>query len=184
MKNPPSVQETQVQSWVGIPFLDLLEKEMATTSVFLPRKSHGQRSLSGSSPWGQQRVEHCLATDHAHLFIFSEKKKKSLLKPWALQKSACTILHSHQQYISNLVFKCSPKFSDVIICYFTHPNRCVMSHHTFNFHFHNELMMWNIFSHVNGHLYINLVTIMFIYFVHLYIVYFMLNLGIFIYSRY
>ena len=76
MKNPPSVQETQVQSWVGIPFLDLLEKEMATTSVFLPRKSHGQRSLSGSSPWGQQRVEHCLATDHAHLFISSEKKKK------------------------------------------------------------------------------------------------------------
>jgi len=50
---------------------------MATTSVFLPWKSHGQGSLSGSSLWGQQRVEHCLATDHAHLFIFSERKKKN-----------------------------------------------------------------------------------------------------------
>ena len=51
---------------------------MATTSVFLPWKSHGQGSLSGSSLWGQQRVEHCLATDHAHLFIFSERKKKKI----------------------------------------------------------------------------------------------------------
>ena len=40
------------------------------------------------------------------------------------------------------------------------------------------------FSHIDVHLYISLVTIMFIYFVHLYIVYFMFNLGIFIYSKY
>ncbi|KAM7231060.1 hypothetical protein CapIbe_017505 [Capra ibex] len=31
---------------------DPLEKEMATHSVFLPGKSHGQRSLMGYSPWG------------------------------------------------------------------------------------------------------------------------------------
>ena len=30
---------------------DPLEKEMATHSVFLPEKSHGQRSLVGYSPW-------------------------------------------------------------------------------------------------------------------------------------
>ena len=29
---------------------DPLEKEMATHSIFLPRKSHGQRSLVGYSP--------------------------------------------------------------------------------------------------------------------------------------
>ena len=82
VKNPPSVQETRVQSWVGVPFLDLLEKEMATGSEFSPRKSHGQRSLAGFSPWGQQKVGHCLATDHTHRSIyFSLKKKKSLLKP-------------------------------------------------------------------------------------------------------
>ena len=31
---------------------DPLEKEMATTPVFLPEKSHGQRSLVSYSPWG------------------------------------------------------------------------------------------------------------------------------------
>ena len=30
----------------------LLEKEKATTPVFLPRKVHGQRNLAGHSPWG------------------------------------------------------------------------------------------------------------------------------------
>ena len=28
------------------------ESEMAATPVFLPGKSHGQRSLAGYSPWG------------------------------------------------------------------------------------------------------------------------------------
>ena len=32
--------------------VDLLEKEMATTLVFLPRKAHVQRNLVGYSPWG------------------------------------------------------------------------------------------------------------------------------------
>ena len=32
------------------------------TPVFLPEKSHGQRSLVGYSPWGWQRVRHDLAT--------------------------------------------------------------------------------------------------------------------------
>ena len=33
------------------------------TPVFLPGKSHGQRSLAGYSPWGGERVEHNLATN-------------------------------------------------------------------------------------------------------------------------
>ena len=40
---------------------DLLEKEMATTPIFLPEKSYGQRSLVGYSPWGR-RVGHNLGT--------------------------------------------------------------------------------------------------------------------------
>ena len=36
---------------------DLLEKEMAT-SVFLPGKSHEQKSLASCSPWGPERVGH------------------------------------------------------------------------------------------------------------------------------
>ena len=35
---------------------DPLEKEMATSPVFLPRKSHGQRSREGYSPWGHKRA--------------------------------------------------------------------------------------------------------------------------------
>ena len=34
-----------------------MEKEMATTPVFLPGKSHGQRSLVGYSPWGHKESD-------------------------------------------------------------------------------------------------------------------------------
>jgi len=49
VKKLPAMQETQVQE-------DILEKEMTTHSVFLPGKSHGQRSLVGYYPWGSQRL--------------------------------------------------------------------------------------------------------------------------------
>ena len=54
-----AVQETWVQ-FLG--WEDPLEKEMATHSIFLPGKSHGQRSLVGYSPWGLKRVGHDLTT--------------------------------------------------------------------------------------------------------------------------
>ena len=57
VKNLPAMQEVQV-TWV--PFLGgegPLKEEMATIPVFLPRKSHGQRSLVGYSPQGR-RVGH------------------------------------------------------------------------------------------------------------------------------
>ena len=46
VKNLPAMQETQVQS---LDWEDPLEKKMAP--VFLPGKSHGQRSLASYSPW-------------------------------------------------------------------------------------------------------------------------------------
>ena len=46
-------------SWVGkIPW----RSKWQPTPVFLPRKSHGQRSLVGYSPWGHKRVRHNLET--------------------------------------------------------------------------------------------------------------------------
>ena len=36
---------------------DPLAKEMAPTSVFLPGKSHGQRSLAGYSPWDRKVLD-------------------------------------------------------------------------------------------------------------------------------
>ena len=54
VKNPPAIREAQVQS---LGQEDTLEEKMATTPVFLPGKSCGQRSLVGSSPWGQKKSD-------------------------------------------------------------------------------------------------------------------------------
>ena len=35
-----------------------LEKEMASSPVFLPGKSHGQRSLASYSPWDHKKFRH------------------------------------------------------------------------------------------------------------------------------
>ena len=41
---------------------DPWRRKWQSTPVFLPGKSHGQRSLAGYSPWGRKRVGHDLAT--------------------------------------------------------------------------------------------------------------------------
>ena len=49
--------------WVGkVPWRRIWQP----TSVLLPGKSRGQRSLAGSSPWGHRRVRHSLVTEHKH----------------------------------------------------------------------------------------------------------------------
>ena len=54
VKNPPVTQETWVQP---LGREDPLEEDMATYPVFLPEKSHRERSLAGYSPW-DCRVRH------------------------------------------------------------------------------------------------------------------------------
>ena len=65
IKNLPEIQETWVQS---LSWEDPLEKEMETTSVFLPREFHGLRSLGGYSPWGHRE----LGTINTFTFFKSE----------------------------------------------------------------------------------------------------------------
>ena len=49
VKYPPAKQESGFDPWVGeIPW----RRKWQPTPVFLPRKSHGQRSLVGYRPWG------------------------------------------------------------------------------------------------------------------------------------
>ena len=43
-----------------------LEKEMATTPVFLPGEFHGQRSLVGYSPWGHKESDTTEQLTHTH----------------------------------------------------------------------------------------------------------------------
>ena len=45
----------------------LWRRKRQPTLLFLPEKSHGQRSLAGYNPWGRQRVGHDLATKCSHL---------------------------------------------------------------------------------------------------------------------
>ena len=54
VKNLPTMQETWVR-FLGQE--DALEKEMATTPVFLLGESHGESSLAGYSPWGSQELD-------------------------------------------------------------------------------------------------------------------------------
>ena len=60
VKNPPAkAGDCQTVTAPGkIPW----RRKWQTTSVFLPRKPHGQRSLVGCSPWSRKRVRHDLAT--------------------------------------------------------------------------------------------------------------------------
>ena len=54
VKRLPAMQETWVRS---LGQEDSLEKEMATHSVLLPGKSHGQRSLVDYSPWDRKESD-------------------------------------------------------------------------------------------------------------------------------
>ena len=56
VKIPPTMQETQVRPL--IPW----RRKWQPSPVFLPGKSHGQRSFAGYNPWGHKRVEHDLVT--------------------------------------------------------------------------------------------------------------------------
>ena len=58
IKNLLTRQETQELQVGSLVWENLLEEGMATHTVFLPEKPHGQRSLTGYSPKGLQRVRH------------------------------------------------------------------------------------------------------------------------------
>ena len=54
LKRLSAMEDTWVRS-LGLE--DPLEKEMATTPVLLPGKSHGWRSMVGYSPWGPKESD-------------------------------------------------------------------------------------------------------------------------------
>ena len=54
IRNLPAMQETWVQS---LGWDNLLVKGMATHSIVLPGKPHGQRNLMGYSSWGHKELD-------------------------------------------------------------------------------------------------------------------------------
>ena len=80
VKNPPAIQETQVQS---LSQEDPLEEGMETdsrTPVVLPGGSHGQRSLAGYSTWVLKESDMMEATEHEcmHDQMYRQKLKTTL----------------------------------------------------------------------------------------------------------
>ena len=62
VKNLPAVQETQEMQVRSLSQEDPLEKEMATTPVFLPGESQGWGSLVGCRLWGHTESDMTEAT--------------------------------------------------------------------------------------------------------------------------
>ena len=55
MKNPPAnAGDSGFNCWVG---KISWRRKWQPTPVFLPGESHGQRGLSGSSPWGHEESD-------------------------------------------------------------------------------------------------------------------------------
>ena len=72
---------------------DPLKKKWQLTPVFLPEKSHGQRSLTGYSPWGHKELDMTEVTKHKH---------KPLLKIKNIRKHFTCIFFQHYIYFGNI----------------------------------------------------------------------------------
>ena len=59
----PACHFRRHETWVrSLGWEDPPEKSMATTPVFLPGESHGERNLAGYSPWGCKELDVTEAT--------------------------------------------------------------------------------------------------------------------------
>ena len=56
----------------------ILWRRKLQSLVFLPGKSHGQRSLAGDSPWGHKGVGHDLPTKHQQLHFYTYTANEGL----------------------------------------------------------------------------------------------------------
>ena len=76
--------------WSGLPFpspgnfsdlgIKLISPALAKrpTPVFLPGKSHRQRSLMGNSPWGCKRIRYVLGTKQQQKINYTSIKKENI----------------------------------------------------------------------------------------------------------
>ena len=173
VKNPPAKQEPQVWS-LGLE--DPLEKELATTAIFLPGKSHGQRSLVGYSPWGRkERVGHDSAIEQQqqirvlvicreHLCIFCLwagllcLKLGTRARGQVTRASLCLFLHLRKKGITcHLLFPRGHKLTVERLFEISH-ERCNLSRSMpiiyFYYPFENWILRANRFSsHQKGSLF-------------------------------
>ena len=80
------------------PIVIILEKEMATTTVFLPGESHGERSLAGLQSMGSQKVGHNWSDlTHTHILL--------LLRCFFLYSDAINCFCNQHQRHNSKVFE-------------------------------------------------------------------------------
>ena len=75
VKRLPTMRETQVRS---LGQEDPLEKEMASTPILLPGKSHGWRSLVGYSPWGHKESQRTNQGDNTFKYLHTNHQSSQL----------------------------------------------------------------------------------------------------------
>ena len=89
------MQEIWVQSWVGkIPW----RRKWQPTPVFLPRKSQGQRSLVGYSPWGHKESGTADSTDISPDY----RNTKNCLEQTPRPRVLCSLRMRNQDWIFQL----------------------------------------------------------------------------------
>ena len=80
------------------PWKILWRRKWQPTPVFLPGKSHAQRSLSGYSSWSHKRIRHNWAT----------KQQQTLCRPkFIVKKHFCFISENKYDYLPTTVNVCS-----------------------------------------------------------------------------
>ena len=78
-KNLPAMQKLQ-ETWVwSLGWEDPLEEELAPNPVFLPGKSHGQRSLAGYSPQSCKESDMIEQLSMQNGILLNVKKNEALL---------------------------------------------------------------------------------------------------------
>ena len=97
------IQETQVQS---LGQEDPWRRKQQLTPVFLPGKSHGQRSLTGYSPWGRRESD---TTGHTRTdWVYKTYTSQDNVVPWAQE-------HSQMTFQSNQIhFPLLPSLSHIL----------------------------------------------------------------------
>ena len=90
------MRETQVQSLGGE---DPWRRKWQPTPVFLPRKSHGWRSLIGYSPWGHKESD---MTERLHFTSLHGYIHWPIFYPWNTQSSEGSLLcpQSDRQWVA------------------------------------------------------------------------------------
>ena len=99
VNNPPAIQETACNTVDpgSIPW----RRKWQPTPVFLPRKSHGLRSMSGYSPWGRNRVGHSVQ------FSSVSQSCPTLCDPMNRSTPGLPVHHHHPEFTETHVHRVS-----------------------------------------------------------------------------